>query len=1063
MSEHEGSDRSDRLAFAMQLLRDGALSRARLPQSSRRHEQVLDDMLGRLSFQQIPDGKEAGRRPLAALTARDSNDASIALLDAWAAVCDVLGFYNDRVAEEGYLDTARQSRSVRHLVRPLGMQPSPGAAATVDLAFTVEAAPDESGVSRIPAGTQVQSIPGQNELPQTFETGAEFVARSDWNELRLDCRPRPVDQDFVYDAAAAQRCTTRLWLSGRSGKVKPGDLLLIAEAPPETPREPRRETAENWATVVVRSVRYFAAEVATLLEWEPSDVSAARSVLRIEQPQVHRFGREFGVFGKTATDWRNLPDDVKTAHHATWHALEYNAAKNPTERNALACRGLPPADLRALAVDNAGFLYVATARGVFRSQSEFDLESARQIGVDWIDISGSLPNKDVHCCIATPNGLFVGTTQGGLFRQVRPGEWETLGPLMIVDPTTKQAIVATVRMLELAPPTFLVARSAAKLFRLRFDEPGQAYSVADAPLTPSVALPSSPLFPTTLQLRNSESVTFVGRRFQRFNEDEWPGFRLGDVLPLSGAVSNLAPGDWMLAVEEPPVATEARGGDAVPSPRSRFQPFRVARTRLESRHEFGITGEVTLVEPEASSRESRDEARFAPLNRRRTRVLANSERLELAERTEPRASSLSGNLLKLESSAHGLVAGQRLLIRGRAISSDESGLSRESHSRDVSEVGVIASIVDGNPEIQLRDALQNAYDPATVRINANVVSATQGERIEQEVLGSGDAGAIFQRFRLRRPPLTYVLDEATGALVSTLRIEVGGVRWRETPTLIGQAADARCYVLMQDDQGDTYVLFGDGRTGARLPTGVENVTATYRSGLGTAGNVRAGQLTSLLSPPHKVEAVVNPRAADGGVNPDRGEDLRRSGPEYVARCRGLICLADYQRIASEFPGISHARADRQPDDSIVVIVGAVGLDSGDPVRAEVLTRRTKSLENRLRALNPLQSVRVATCVKRPFRIVAELFVDEERNGSDVEAAARRALYETFGESQCVFDGRVFASEIIDLLQRVPGVSGVRLSEPSDCVAMSRDELLFLDDATDACRLLLRPARREVRP
>jgi hypothetical protein len=30
----------------------------------------------------------------------------------------------------------------------------------------------------------VQSVPGQNELPQTFETSHDITARVDWNDLR---------------------------------------------------------------------------------------------------------------------------------------------------------------------------------------------------------------------------------------------------------------------------------------------------------------------------------------------------------------------------------------------------------------------------------------------------------------------------------------------------------------------------------------------------------------------------------------------------------------------------------------------------------------------------------------------------------------------------------------------------------------------------------------------------------------------------------------------------------------------------------------------------------------
>ena len=42
---------------------------------------------------------------LAGLGTRDDDDFSIALLDAWATVADVLTFYGERIANESYLPT----------------------------------------------------------------------------------------------------------------------------------------------------------------------------------------------------------------------------------------------------------------------------------------------------------------------------------------------------------------------------------------------------------------------------------------------------------------------------------------------------------------------------------------------------------------------------------------------------------------------------------------------------------------------------------------------------------------------------------------------------------------------------------------------------------------------------------------------------------------------------------------------------------------------------------------------------------------------------------------------
>jgi hypothetical protein len=46
-------------------------------------------------------------------------------------------------------------------------------------------------------------------------------------------------------------------------------------------------------------------------------------------------------------------------------------------------------------------------------------------------------------------------------------------------------------------------------------------------------------------------------------------------------------------------------------------------------------------------------------------------------------------------------------------------------------------------------------------------------------------------------------------------VRVNDVRWDEVPTLYGAAPRDRAYALRTDEQGKTYVQFGDGERGAR--------------------------------------------------------------------------------------------------------------------------------------------------------------------------------------------------------------------------------------------------------
>src|SRR6185369_6029125 len=97
------------------------------------HAEFFETMLAGLSSQQLERG-----RPLRTLSTRDSSDPSIALLDAWATVGDVLTFYQERIANEGYLRTATERRSVLELARLVGYRPRPGVDAGTHLAYTID-------------------------------------------------------------------------------------------------------------------------------------------------------------------------------------------------------------------------------------------------------------------------------------------------------------------------------------------------------------------------------------------------------------------------------------------------------------------------------------------------------------------------------------------------------------------------------------------------------------------------------------------------------------------------------------------------------------------------------------------------------------------------------------------------------------------------------------------------------------------------------------------------------------------------------------------------------------
>lgn len=178
---------------------------------------VYDDfrasMLARLSA--------SDQAALAGLRTRDEDDFSIALLDAWAVVSDVLSFYQERYINESYLRTASERLSVLEQARLIGYELSPGVAASAYLAFTMEDPPGapDTAVKQITidTGVKAQSTPGPDEEPQTYETVEQIEARVEWNEIR----PR------LHQPQVLSTSMNSIVFNGTGTDVKQGDTLLI--------------------------------------------------------------------------------------------------------------------------------------------------------------------------------------------------------------------------------------------------------------------------------------------------------------------------------------------------------------------------------------------------------------------------------------------------------------------------------------------------------------------------------------------------------------------------------------------------------------------------------------------------------------------------------------------------------------------------------------------------------------------------------------------------------------------------------------------------------------------
>nr|WP_253909056.1 putative baseplate assembly protein [Corallococcus exiguus] len=408
----------------------------------------------------------------------------------------------------------------------------------------------------------------------------------------------------------------------------------------------------------------------------------------------------------------------------------------------------------------------------------------------------------------------------------------------------------------------------------------------------------------------------------------------------------------------------------------------------------------------------------------------------------PWTAPVEGNSIELDQVVEGLKPGRRLIVEGKpyvppsepgpetpratpAEGEEEETVAPDAWVRDVVVLDRAELVAGGGrTRLVLKEDLSQPLERATVRIYGNVVPSTHGETV-REVLGGGDGSRTHQRFVLRKPPLTYVSAPTDTGGASTLAVRVNGVLWKEVPTLYGQDARAEVYMVRHQDDGSVVLTFGDGVSGARLPTGQENVTAVYRSGIGPDGEVEQGQLALLKVRPLGIREVTNPHPATGAAAPESRDDARDNAPASVLTLRRVVSLQDYEDFASTFAGVGKAQAADLTNGERILVHITVAAASGGPVDPD--SRLYLSLVEALRKQHdPVRQFEVSSFERICFAVEARLRMDARYEPAVVLARAEAALRDAFSFERRHFAQAVSAAEVIRVLQDVEGVVMVDL-------------------------------------
>ena len=1153
------------------------------------HATFFETMKARLSNMAIepPDADEsAPTYPLAALTARDTSDFSIALLDGWATVADVLTFYQERVANEGYLRTATERRSVLELARLVGYALRPGVAATTYLAFTIDNNFKETAVLDV-GGVRAQSVPGPGELPQSFETVEPLLARAEWNALR----PR-MTQPQTLESIGARKS---IYLKGITTNLKPNDPLLfrqfgqsdltrILTVEPDAAADRTLVTLTGWneiattptplpvitgpaLTVYIKAVRNVAERYVVTEDFgvNPNTKTAKRilkmlsdlhdkvhdgvsadeldtllneklTLLRAEQAAAEAGGftllapwiigaitelndaaeiaRGFGGDGEIP-QFAPAPGQPLVGAERALTDVMAKLTRPPSvpPPNALQLRR-DPAKLFARGSDTA-LQVINAARPELSTALPAALSNARVTPTDELEVYALRVKSSVYGSAAPKRpvldskGTVVGTQEWPIDGMQTVGvsfdfTGETLGPvrarLSLKRPEGE--FVTSVPSLKNNTETLAkVGNINVKFGPANTFDSGQGFVIELVELQRKLAfLHTGNLIQLMVQTAGTNELTnhsiglgethtlFIGGRNVTLSFTQNLQFGGGEktislveesplappgVLPLDAVYEQVTPGGFVAVV---------RNANATPI------IALISSVQTVSRNDYNFPAKVTELSLNQPWLTSQD---LWLSDIRATNVFAQSEQLALAE--EPIVAPIcdgASDWIELDGLYRDLQTGRWLIVAGeRADLEDAFGntvagvktaelVMLDGIKQDIRRPPlVLQTTVEGvNTGTQLPEKVPTPFPDETIHtfirfakplaycyqrdkltIYGNVAKSTHGET-RAETLGSGDGSRALQSFTLRQPPLTYTPAPTVAGVASTLHVFINEVEWHETATLAELEPTDHAFVTKTDDEGRTTVIFGNGQAGARLPTGIENVRAVYRNGIGKPGNVRAEQITLLVTRPLGVKEVINPLRASGGADKEGRDLARQNAPLAVTALDRLVSVQDYADFARMFAGIGKAAARRLTDGRRALVhLTIAGVD-------DIPIDKTSDLyQNLVRALHeygsPDTPVRVALRELVLLVVSANVGLLPDYKWEPVVTRLRATLLDKFSFARRELGQDAVLSELITTAQAVEGVAYLDVDVFGGVPELKVDENGFLrlltpNEITDAVQAML---------
>ncbi len=286
------------------------------------------------------------------------------------------------------------------------------------------------------------------------------------------------------------------------------------------------------------------------------------------------------------------------------------------------------------------------------------------------------------------------------------------------------------------------------------------------------------------------------------------------------------------------------------------------------------------------------------------------------------------------------------------------------------------------------------------------VKASQYTQVSGAILGTsnGTSDQVFESF-------SDVAD-------STMTISVNSVNWSPVDTLAYSIPTSQHFVCAMDENQVMSVVFGDGVNGA-IPQAGQDIVASYQTTLGSAGNVAAQLINTIVSTltvePGITISVTNNQKATGGVDAETIQQLRKSIPYSVRTKYRSVTEQDFKDLAVLVNGVGKAGVMYECGTPVKVYIAPIG----GGVASNTLINNTKAFYDERRIITV--GVEVLACGEVSLDIFCNVKALPNISNTALKTTIENNLTSFLSvDNQDIF-GKVYLSDLYEVIENTKGV------------------------------------------